>query len=284
MVRRSLALLLLCTGSLTAQVAPTPAVNPHPYTMLYVFGDSYSDSGAGYVDSNGATAVVYLAQRLGIPFTYYGDPGSTGKGLNFAVSAARTGEDPGHRYPTGPFFSFGMKNQVEDFVYYTKRKAIPKIDPDNTMFYFAGGLNDGSTPDGYTRTNIESEIDTLYDLGARRFMVALLPTKIPGFDVAGIRLNPELAKIPDEERAKHADIRITNSDWGPYFDEAITHPGKYGFTDTKTACAKRTFTAEPVEVCSSPDTHFYFHDAHPSTAAHRVVGEMLYQEAITKAP
>ena len=267
-----------------AQVVPAPAVNAHPYTVLYVFGDSYSDSGAGYVDSNGPTAVVYLAQRLGIPFTYYGDPGSTGKGLNFAVSAARTGEDPGHRYPTGPFFSFGMKNQVEHFVYYTKLKAIPKIDPDNTMFYFAGGLNDGSTPDGYTRTNIESEIDTLYDLGARRFMVALLPTKIPGFDVAGIRLNPELAKIPDEERAKHPDIRIANSDWGPFFDEAITHPEKYGFTDTKTACAKRTFTAEPVEVCSSPGTHFYFHDAHPSTAAHRVVGDMLYQEAITKAP
>ncbi len=127
-------------------------------------------------------------------------------------------------------------------------------------------------------------VDTLYDLGARRFMVALLPTKIPGFDAAAIRLNPELAKIPGEERAKHPDIRIANSDWGPYFDEAITRPEKYGFTDTKTACAKRTFTAEPVEICSSPDTHFYFHDAHPSTAAHRVVGDMLYQEAITKAP
>ncbi len=47
-----------------------------PYTMLYVFGDSYSDTGAGYVDSDGPTAVAYLAQRLQIPFTYFGDPNS----------------------------------------------------------------------------------------------------------------------------------------------------------------------------------------------------------------
>lgn len=284
MYRFTIASLALCAAALSAQTAPAPAVNPHPYTMLYVFGDSYSDSGAGYIDANGPTAVVYLAQRLGIPFTYYGDPGSTGKGLNFAVSAAQSGENPGRRFPTGPFFSFGMKNQVANFVTYTKNKSIPPIDAANTMFYFAGGLNDRSLPEGTTRANIEAEIDTLYDLGARRFMVALLPVKIPGFATPGIKINPELAKIPDEERAKHPDIRIANSNWGPFFDEAISNPAKYGFTDTTTACAQRAFKGEHVDVCANPDAHFYYHDAHPSTAAHRVVGDMLYQEAITKAP
>ena len=92
MHRFSLAALLLGAGTLVAQVAPAPVTNAHPYTMLYVFGDSYSDSGAGYVDTNGPTAVVYLAQRLGIPFTYNGDEDSAGKGLNFAVSGASSGE------------------------------------------------------------------------------------------------------------------------------------------------------------------------------------------------
>ena len=64
------------------------------------------------------------------------------------------------------------------------------------------------------RTNIESEIDTLYDLGARRFMVAILPIKIPSFAAAGSRVNPELKKIPAEERLKHPDVRIANSQWG----------------------------------------------------------------------
>jgi len=41
---------------------------------LYTFGDSYTDSGAGYLDVNGPTAVLYLARRLKIPFAYAGSP------------------------------------------------------------------------------------------------------------------------------------------------------------------------------------------------------------------
>jgi len=284
MYRLSLAWLILCASTLSAQVAPAPVVNAHPYTMLYVFGDSYSDSGSGYVDGNGPTAVVYLAQRLGIPFTYYGDPTSTCKGLNFAVSGAQSGEGCGRRFPTGAFLGFGMKNQIDNFVQYAKEGSIPKIDPERTMFFFAGGLNDGRRPEGFTRTNIEAEIETLYELGARRFMVANLPTKIPGFAAAGMKINPDVEKIPEDERAKHPDIRIINSHWGSFFDEVMTNPAKYGLTDTTNPCAQRAFRGEQVQVCSSPETHFYYHEAHPSTAAHRAVGDMLYQEAITKAP
>lgn len=276
--------LTLCASTLHAQIAHPPTPSAHPYTMLYVFGDSYSDSGSGYVDGNGPTAVVYLAQRLGIPFTWYGDPASFGKGLNFAVSAAQTGEGAGRRFPTGPMLGFGMKNQVENFVQYSKSKLIPPIDPENTMFFIAGGLNDRTLPDGATRANIESEIETLYSLGARRFMVSILPTKIPAFSAVAIRLNPELQKIPAEEQAKHSDLRIANSQWGPFFDEVLTNPAKYGFADSTTQCAERSFNGQPEKACSNPETHFYYHDSHPSTAAHRFVGQMLYQEAITKAP
>jgi phospholipase/lecithinase/hemolysin len=110
--------------------------------MLYVFGDSYSDSGSGYRDTNGPTAVAVLAQRLGIPFTYYGDPNSAGKGLNFAISGAGSGAGNGRRYPTGQMLGIGMKNQVDNFVAFSKTKDIPPIDAANTMFFFAGGLND----------------------------------------------------------------------------------------------------------------------------------------------
>jgi len=274
---------LFFAATALAQTTP-PASNPHPYTMLYVFGDSYSDSGSGYLDGNGPTAVVYLAQRLGIPFTWYGDPNSTGKGLNFAISGAQTGAGNGRRYPTGEMLSIGMKNQVENFVIFSKLNFIPKIDADNTMFFFAGGLNDRGKPDGFTRTNIEDEIDTLYALGARRFMVAILPTKIRQFATAGTAFNPELTKIPAEELAKHPDIRIANSDWGVFLDEVMTNPAKYGITDTTKPCAGRTIHHEDPTPCTDPDAHFFYHDGHPSTAVHRAVGDMLYTEATTKAP
>ncbi len=275
-------LLLLCASAFAAQAPSAPQANTHPYTMLYVFGDSYSDSGAGYVDCDGPTAVVYLAQRLGIPFTYNGDPNSAGKGLNFAVSAASTGEGVGRRLATGGTLGFGMKNQIDSFVQQSKSGAIPKIDPANTMFFFLGGLNDGRRPEGFVRTNIESEIETLYGMGARRFMVANLPTKIPQFAGAGKRVNPELEPIPDEVRAKHPDIRIAASHWGSFFDEVIANPAKYGLTDATSQCASRDFEQQHVEPCATPETHFFYHEGHPSTAAHRAVGDMLYREATAK--
>src|ERR1700754_4470119 len=108
-----IALILLTAAAAHAQTAT-------PYTRLYVFGDSYSDSGAGYVDGNGPTAVAYLAQRLGIPFTFFGDPKTQTEhpiheGLNFAVSGARTGEGKGSYGPHRELLGRGMSTQVDDF-------------------------------------------------------------------------------------------------------------------------------------------------------------------------
>jgi phospholipase/lecithinase/hemolysin len=268
--------------TVTSLIAQTKAP---PYTMLYVFGDSYSDSGSGYSDTNGLTAVAYLAQNLHIPFTYYGDPKySKTQGLNFAISGAGSGTGAGRRYPTGEMLGIGMKNQVDEFIAFTKTNDIPKIDSDNTMFFFAGGLNDRGHPEGYTRTNIEAEIDEMYDIGARRFMVALLPTKIPQFASAGTTINPDLSKIVDEEKAKHPDIRIAMSNWGGFLDEVMTNPAKYGITDTTHPCAGRNIHHEDTTPCATPDTHFFYHEGHPSMAVHKAVGQMLYQEALAKTP
>ena len=67
-MRRAVAPLLLAfaiTCALVAQSAArsTPTLR---YSRLYVFGDSYSDIGAGYIDGNGPTAVAYLAWLMGL--------------------------------------------------------------------------------------------------------------------------------------------------------------------------------------------------------------------------
>lgn len=256
-----------------------------PYTQLYVFGDSYSDSGAGYIDGNGPTAVVYLAQRLGIPFTYFGDPKTTSEhpiheGLNFAVSGARTGEGKGSYGPHRELLGRGMSTQVQDFAALVKSGDV-HFDAEQTMFFLLGGLNDRTLPAGQTRTNEEALIDTLYGLGARRFMVALLPVKIPQFATAGERANAELTSVPQDMKAKYPNIQIALSNWGSFYDQAITHPSQYGFTNTTDKCAGRALRNEDTTECATPQTYFFYHDGHPSTAAHKVVGDMLYDEAVS---
>jgi phospholipase/lecithinase/hemolysin len=115
-------------------------------------------------------------------------------------------------------------------------------------------------------------------------MVALLPTKIRQFASAGTMFNPELAKIPDEERARHPDIRIANSNWGAFLDEVMTNPAKYGITDTTSPCAGRNIHHEDTTPCAAPDAHFFYHEGHPSAAVHRAVGDILHTEATTNAP
>ena len=201
--------------ALLAVKAAAGSAQQGAYNRMYVFGDSYSDSGAGYVDGSGPTAVVYLAQRLHLPFTFAGDPATTkDSGLNFAVSGAQTGEGEGRRFKNNELLGKGMKNQVADFTAMVHSGKV-QFDADKTVFYLLGGLNDGRLADGVTKENIEGEIEGLYALGARHFRVALLPVKIPLFAEVGTRLNPQLTMIPDEERARHPDLDIRNSHWGP---------------------------------------------------------------------
>ena len=275
MRRKSLLLLLLLLSS-----GSFARSTPKPYSMLFVFGDSYSDIGAGYVDGNGPTAVAYLAQRLNIPFTWYGDPDNKGKGLDFAVSGAQSGVGDGKRFQHGELLGLGMKNQLAEFQALLKTRKV-HFDPKRTMFFLAGGLNDRNLPDGTTVANLEDEIASLHGMGARRFMVALLPMKIPAFAAVGRKLDPQLAQIPSAMWARFPDIQIANSNWGLFFDEVIENPTKHGLTDTTNACAGRALKEEDTTPCASPGSHFYYHDGHPSTAVHKIVGDMLYQEAIS---
>lgn len=265
-------------------VAQMHAQDKAPYSRLYVFGDSFSDTGAGYVDTNGPTAVAVLAQKLGIAFTYAGDPKATAdEGLNYAVSGAQTGAGTGRHYAHGEFLSYGMRNQVDDFAAAVRAGKI-RFAAAQTMFFFAGGLNDGRLPTETTVANIEGEIETLYAVGARRFMVAVLPTAVPGFRATALRLNPALEGIPAAMRAKHPDIQIATSGWGRFFDRVLAEPARYGITNTTDRCAGRVLKNEDATPCAMPDTYFYYHAEHPSAAAHRAVGAMLYDEAMGMAP
>ena len=257
------------------------------WQALYTFGDSYTDSGAGYLDGNGPTAVVYLAASLGISFTFASDPEASGKSLNFALSGAQTGQAEGFRArPVSStcgekeaLLGLGMRNQVIDFTKRAKSGAL-RFNPDKTLFFFAGGLNDDTLPTTTTISNLEEEVREIYDVGGRYFLLALLPTKIPVFSAVASRLNPVIAKLPEHLESLLEGIHVAISRWGQYFDDVIEQPQRYGIRNVSDKCAGRELFGEDPKPCSSPETYFYFHEGHPSTAVQRIVAIQLEREAI----
>jgi phospholipase/lecithinase/hemolysin len=170
-----------------------------------------------------------------------------------------------------------MKNQVAEFVARVHDGSIV-FDPDDTLFFIAGGLNDSHIATEQTVANLEGEIQSLYDAGGRHFRLAVLPEAIPAFSEVAKRLNPAIRGIPAQiaPKLKGADIRL--SKWGIYYDFIIQHPEKFGIKDTTDQCAGRSIFSEDVTPCANPAQYFYYHKNHPSTAVHKIVGEMLYRE------
>ena len=252
------------------------AMSAASYDRLYVFGDSYSDNGAGYLDGNGPTAVAYMADRLGFSLLPANAANAAGKSLNFAVSGARTGSGAGRKVKDA-LLGFGMNDQVEEFSARVKSGAI-QFKPETTLFFLAGGLNDRSLPTETTVANLKGHIKKLYALGGRHFMVATLPTAIPAFSEVGKRLNPALQTSPFEVALEVMGATVSLSRWGMHFDEVMNNPGQYGITNTKDACAGRAIFDQDPKPCAAPASYYYYHQGHPSTAVHKVVGEKLYEE------
>jgi cholinesterase len=280
-MRRAVAPLLLALAIATPLVAQSRATSGPAtgYSRLYVFGDSYSDIGAGYIDGNGPTAVAYLGWLMGLQVAPGKAANAAGKSLVFAVSGAGTGEGAG-RQVKDALLGYGMMNQVRDFEARVKSGEIT-FDPRTTLFFLAGGLNDGRRETAFTLTNLRQQLDILRALGGRHFTIAQLPTKIPQFAAVGLRLNPAYEQFVREE-APGLDLWLNH--WGAAFDDVMDHPAAHGIVNTTNACAGRAiFDQDPTPV-GDPATYFFYHEGHPSTAVHRIVGKKLFEEIAAHPP
>jgi phospholipase/lecithinase/hemolysin len=273
-------LVLTIVSPPVAQSSATPEPTTR-YSRLYAFGDSYSDIGAGYIDGNGPTAVAYLGWLMGLQVASSKAANARGKSLVFAVSGAGTGEGEGRRVKDA-LLGYGMMNQVGDFAARVKSGEIA-FDPETTLFFVAGGLNDGRRETAMTLANLRQELQILRQLGGRHFTIALLPTKIPQFAAVGLRLNPAYEQFVDQEgSAARVDVWLNH--WGAAFDEVMEHPAEYGIINTTSACAGRAIFDQDPSPVGDPATYFFYHEGHPSTAVHRVVGKKLFAEIAARAP
>ena len=64
----------------------------------------------------------------------------------------------------------------------------------------------------------------------------------------------------------------------------MEHPSPYGIVNTTSACAGRAIFDQDATPAGDPATYFFYHDGHPSTAVHRIVGRKLFEEIAARRP
>lgn len=301
--------LLMASAAMLIGWLPTKAIAA-PFQKLYVFGDSLSDTGnvfnaskqflgsgepsSPYYQgrfSNGPVWIDYLAQKLNLtptPIAALANPqnsqrsGSDRAGsVNFAFGGATTGtsSEISAAIP-------GLQTQVLEF---KQLLANQTADVDALYVIWMGandylsGINRTGTPQEPDPAgpvqNIARAIESLYQSGARHFLIANLPelgetplakqegaTTVQTLNRISDRHNQLLSDRLNELQQALPDLDLIRLDIGKLYQQATSDRR---FSDLTTPCYNRATGA----VCTQPDRHLFWDNLHPTTAAHQQISD-----------
>jgi len=281
-----------------------------PYSAMYVFGDSLSDTGndlvvtrgavpstAYYTDgtnsgrfTNGLNYVDHLAAGLGLSAA----PSRLG-GSNYAYGGARTDSVAAGLPPTALSFN----QQVDNYL-------AGKVADPSALYLLWIGANDMSdvitaaaaadpmTIPGLINTKVStvlgsivSALTGLAGLGAQHFLVPNLPDlsltpEVRGFNSAqlsslannvSVGFNQALAGTLGLNMFSVLDIRSLDAFAAQ--TQITLDPAAYGLSNVSDACYSGDLTgAGTPSVCANPDQYMYWDFEHPSAALHAQLGKL----------
>lgn len=299
---------------LFALLAPTSAF-ALPYSALYIFGDSLSDSGnvvaltggaqpgpnTAYTQgrfTNGFNYADGLAAQLGLSAA----PSLLG-GSNFAIGGARSNSHP----DLGP--SAGVRGQVGAFIGQLGIGQLgigqPGSADANALYVVLGGAN--SVRDAIITTDptiatsaasdITNAINALYNEGARHFLVGNSPNlaRVPAINSANnpvlsgfatslsTLFNTTLSNNLDALMIADLGIDIRRLDIFAILEDVITNSTAYGFTNTTNQCYTgddqnytTPFPAAAGLTCSDPNSYVFWDYIHPTSATHSILAARAF--------
>jgi phospholipase/lecithinase/hemolysin len=208
--------------------------------------------------------------------------------VNFAYGGAQTGStaagDLGNFLP-------GVTTQVNGFT----NDLNGKSSDSNGLYVIWAGANDyQSSPiidPNQSVGNIESSIVSLYNSGARNFVIPNLPDlgKTSRALSLGQEVSTNLTNLSDTHNLllaedlsnlsqSQADINIIPVDTNSLFDEILANPTKFGFTNITESCVNEATGT----VCSNPDEYLFWDGIHPTSATHRIVSDYVFSKLNTQ--
>ena len=249
-------------------------------------------SSAGRYDhgrwSNGKLWVEHLNDALGLS-ALARNPGS--QPILFGTNFAWAGSTSGTGYTD--FILHNLQLQISDMISLSGGTV-----PSTALYTVWSGGNDvinyvqdgePNTPagiDAHTTTmagNIETALTTLYNAGARHLLAPNLPalgdkpsfvnTPNQAFANAIVEsYNPKLEQKLMDFRTAHPDVFLFGWDTYSQFDDMLSNPASYGFTNTEQAAFDNS-GAYPGTVVADPNSHVFWDGTHPTEAGHTILGQ-----------
>ncbi len=281
------------------------------YTAINIFGDSLVDAGnffnftglppsPPYAQklSNGPVWVEPLADELGLKPVLFSNllsgEASPTDGVNFALAGSlSSGLNVGS--PQLP----GLQQQIGQFG--AIAPSLPAAQ--DTLFVLLAGGNDYNealfAPDSLTTAlenlpnqvtdNLTAATDALIKLGAEHLLVANLPDlgAQPFADQLNL-LDPQNAMRLTALSTEHnllldqklsalsaaSPAEITQLKLNELFDELLTDPAEFGFTNTTDACLTNFQPGFVFDgICDNPDEFVFWDNVHPTAAAHSEIAQ-----------
>ena len=263
-----------------------------PFSHVWVFGDSLSDTGNLFRMSGGAYPlppcfegrfcngplwVEHLADCLGMPLV---------REENFAVAGATTGTFNSNNGLSNKIYP-GLQNEIDSF-----QALGPTTEPARALYIVEAGPNDfgvalqlGTSPADLIANGVSNTVvavQRLWNSGARIIMVMNVPdigvTPVAqAFGPQGPAMLTQLSAAYNQvqelalQSLEQAGIPTIRLDAFAVIDRMYYSPATYGFTNITTP-----WMSDPNP--GNPDQYLYWVQWHPTTGAHKVLAEEAAQQ------
>ena len=301
-VRNLLAAALACTA------LPAAA---QTYTQTVFFGDSLTDSGwfrPALVQASGGNPAAYALGRFSTNPTlnwadyvaaYYGGNSTSANqgGYNYAVGGARNGTNSSGALGPIPSITTQINGYLAANGGHADSNALYTVwGGANDLFAITAGAPPATTMAGAVGAQI-GNVAALTGAGARYILVPTVPDLglTPSFRAQGALVQGQGTQLSVTYNAAlfnglaASGLRVIPLDTFTLLREIVANPNAYGISNvTGTACQPQitanSLTCNPGTYVTpnAPETYAFADGVHPSTAAHRILGE--YALSVLEAP
>lgn len=216
---------------------------------------------------------------LNLEVSPYFNGNTTEQSVNFAFGGAQTGENGAGEF--GDLIP-GLQQQVEWFI--ADHQLLNKTADSDALYIISGGRNDYTDisidPEDVVN-NIEEEIQSLYDIGARDFLVSNLvdlgelpatPSELAdSFTNLTDIHNNFLEQTVNELSDSLTGANIVTLDLNSLFDDVLENPSDYDLTNVSDPYLDPVTLMPNVD--ANVDEYLFYDTVHPTVVGHDIIND-----------